>query len=56
MGKDNVPFHTVMFPSTILGIGENWTLMKKINVTKYLNYKASKFSKRKGIGVFDNDV
>ncbi|KAG4966828.1 hypothetical protein JHK87_032479 [Glycine soja] len=40
MGKDNVPFHTVMFPSTLLGTSENWTLMKTISVTEYLNYEA----------------
>ncbi|KAL1807993.1 probable methionine--tRNA ligase [Daucus carota subsp. sativus] len=56
MGKDNVPFHTVMFPSTLLGTGENWTLMKTISVTEYLNYEAGKFSKSKGVGVFGNDA
>ncbi|KAL3724566.1 hypothetical protein ACJRO7_029698 [Eucalyptus globulus] len=56
MGKDNVPFHTVIFPSTLLGTGEKWTLMKTISVTEYLNYEAGKFSKSKGIGVFGNDV
>ncbi|XP_019100049.1 PREDICTED: methionine--tRNA ligase, cytoplasmic-like [Camelina sativa] len=56
MGKDNVPFHTVMFPSTQLGTGESWTLMKTISVTEYLNYEGGKFSKSKGVGVFGNDV
>ncbi|KAF5739139.1 methionyl-tRNA synthetase family protein [Tripterygium wilfordii] len=56
MGKDNVPFHTVMFPSTLLGTGESWTLMKTISVTEYLNYEAGKFSKSKGVGVFGNDA
>ncbi|CAL5425408.1 unnamed protein product [Camellia sinensis] len=56
MGKDNVPFHTVMFPSTLLGTGENWTLMKTISVTEYLNYETGKFSKSRGIGVFGNDA
>ncbi|KAJ0702939.1 putative methionine--tRNA ligase [Helianthus annuus] len=56
MGKDNVPFHTVMFPSTLIGTGENWTMMKTISVTEYLNYEAGKFSKSKGIGVFGNDA
>ncbi|KAI6693990.1 hypothetical protein NL676_021700 [Syzygium grande] len=56
MGKDNVPFHTVIFPATLLGTGEKWTLMKTISVTEYLNYEAGKFSKSKGIGVFGNDV
>ncbi|PKA57861.1 putative methionine--tRNA ligase [Apostasia shenzhenica] len=56
MGKDNVPFHTVMFPSTLLGTGEKWTLLKTISVTEYLNYESGKFSKSKGIGVFGNDA
>lgn len=56
MGKDNVPFHTVMFPSALLGTGENWTLVKTISVTEYLNYESGKFSKSKGIGVFGNDA
>ncbi|CAN6288270.1 unnamed protein product [Urochloa humidicola] len=56
MGKDNVPFHTVMFPSTLLGTGENWTLLKTISVTEYLNYESGKFSKNKGIGIFGNDA
>ncbi|CAI9776120.1 unnamed protein product [Fraxinus pennsylvanica] len=56
MGKDNVPFHTVMFPSTLIGTAENWTLMKTISVTEYLNYEAGKFSKSKGVGVFGNDA
>ncbi|KAH7665474.1 Methionine--tRNA ligase protein [Dioscorea alata] len=56
IGKDNVPFHTVMFPSTLLGTGENWTMMKTISVTEYLNYESGKFSKSKGIGVFGNDA
>jgi methionyl-tRNA synthetase len=45
-----------MFPSTLLGTGENWTLMKTISVTEYLNYESGKFSKTKGIGVFGNDA
>ncbi|XAR72635.1 Methionine--tRNA ligase [Bertholletia excelsa] len=56
MGKDNVPFHTVMFPSSLIGTGENWTMLKSISVTEYLNYEAGKFSKSKGIGVFGNDA
>ncbi|KAG0629078.1 hypothetical protein M758_1G075200 [Ceratodon purpureus] len=56
MGKDNVPFHTVIFPCTLLGTEEPWTLMKTISVTEYLNYESGKFSKSRGVGVFGNDV
>ncbi|MDR2149236.1 MAG: methionine--tRNA ligase [Spirochaetaceae bacterium] len=56
IGKDNIPFHTVIFPSTLLGSGENWTLLHHMSSTEYLNYEAGKFSKSKGIGVFGTDV
>ena len=56
MGKDNVPFHTVIFPATLLGTGQEWTMMKKISVTEYLNYEGGKFSKSRGVGVFGNDA
>ncbi|KAJ9555578.1 hypothetical protein OSB04_010192 [Centaurea solstitialis] len=62
MGKDNVPFHTFEtilpgnVPLYLLGTAENWTLMKTISVTEYLNYEAGKFSKSKGVGVFGNDA
>ncbi|XP_074366827.1 putative methionine--tRNA ligase isoform X2 [Apium graveolens] len=46
----------VMFPCTLLGTGEKWTLMKSISVTEYLNYESGKFSKSKGVGVFGNDA
>eukprot|EP00331_Platyophrya_macrostoma_P005909 CAMPEP_0176424322 /NCGR_PEP_ID=MMETSP0127-20121128/10776_1 /TAXON_ID=938130 /ORGANISM="Platyophrya macrostoma, Strain WH" /LENGTH=835 /DNA_ID=CAMNT_0017805373 /DNA_START=22 /DNA_END=2529 /DNA_ORIENTATION=- len=53
MGKDNIPFHTVIFPSTLIGTSEPWTLLNNISTTEYLNYEAGlKFSKSKGTGVF----
>lgn len=45
-----------MFPSTLLGTGEKWTMMKTISATEYLNYETGKFSKTKGIGIFGNDA
>jgi hypothetical protein len=46
----------VIFPSTLLGTNEPWTLMKTISVTEYLNYEDGKFSKSRGVGVFGNDA
>lgn len=51
MGKDNIPFHTVLFPSCLLGTGDKWTMLKTISSTEYLNYEDSKFSKSQGVGV-----
>ena len=56
IGKDNIPFHTVVFPATQLATGQNWTMLHHMSSTEYLNYEGGKFSKSKGIGVFGNDV
>ena len=56
MGKDNIPFHTVIFPSGLIGTGDNWTLLKTISSTEYLNYEDIKFSKSRGTGVFGDHV
>ncbi|MCL1929324.1 MAG: methionine--tRNA ligase [Treponema sp.] len=56
IGKDNIPFHTVIFPSTLLGSGEKWTMLHHMSSSEYLNYESGKFSKTRGIGVFGTDV
>lgn len=56
IGKDNIPFHTVIFPSTLIGSGKNWTKLHHMSSSEYLNYENSKFSKSKGIGVFGTDA
>lgn len=56
IGKDNIPFHTVIFPSSLLATGEKWTMLHHMSSTEYLNYEGGKFSKSKGIGIFGNDV
>ncbi|KFU89763.1 Methionine--tRNA ligase, cytoplasmic, partial [Chaetura pelagica] len=52
MAKDNVPFHSVIFPSSLLGADDNYTLVNHLIATEYLNYEDGKFSKSRGVGVF----
>ena len=52
MGKDNVPFHTLSFPSTILGSEEPWKLVDYIKSFNFLNYDGGQFSTSRGRGVF----
>ncbi len=52
MGKDNVPFHTLSFPSTIMGSNEPWKLVDYIKSFNYLNYDGGQFSTSQGRGVF----
>ena len=52
MGKDNVPFHTLSFPATLMGSGEPWKLVDYIKSFNYLNYDGGQFSTSQGRGVF----
>ncbi|KAJ3734348.1 tRNA synthetases class I (M)-domain-containing protein [Lentinula guzmanii] len=52
MGKDNVYFHTVYFPSIQLGDKRDWTTLYHLSTTEYLNYEGGKFSKSRNRGVF----
>ncbi|KAI0877529.1 methionyl-tRNA synthetase-like protein [Hypoxylon argillaceum] len=56
MGKDNVPFHSIVFPASQLGTGEDWTKVSRFSTTEYLNYEGGKFSKSRNIGVFGTAV
>lgn len=56
MGKDNVPFHTVVFPGSQLGTNEKWTMLHHLSTTEYLQYEGGKFSKSRNIGVFGNNA
>ncbi len=56
LGKDNVPFHAVIFPSTLMGTEKPWTLVHHISTTEFLNYEGGKFSKSRKTGVFGDDA
>ena len=56
MAKDNIPFHTILFPATLLGTKKKWTMLHHISSVEYLNYESGKFSKSRNVGVFGNDV
>lgn len=56
MGKDNVPFHSVIFPGSQLGTKERWTMLHHLSTTEYLNYENGKFSKSRGVGVFGTNA
>jgi len=56
MGKDDVPFHTLSFPATILGSAEPWKLVDYIKSFNYLTYDGGQFSTSQGRGVFMDDA
>ncbi|MEO1043238.1 MAG: methionine--tRNA ligase [Pseudomonadota bacterium] len=52
MGKDNVAFHTVSFPCTILGSGEPWKKVDQLKSLNWLTWYGGKFSTSEGRGIF----
>src|SRR5882757_4568205 len=52
LGKDNIPFHTVSFPATLLGSGEPWKTADVIKGFHWLTYEGGKFSTSRNRGVF----
>lgn len=43
MGKDNVPFHTIIFPAMIMGTGEPWKKVDRLRVSTTSITAAAKF-------------
>jgi methionyl-tRNA synthetase len=52
LGKDNVPFHTVSFPATILGSGLPLKLPDLIKGFNWLTFEGGKFSTSRRHGIF----
>jgi len=56
IGKDNIPFHTIIFPALLLGSHENYSLPWNVSATEFLQFKGEAFSKSRRIGVFIDEV
>jgi methionyl-tRNA synthetase len=52
MGKDNVYFHTILFPGMILGSGEPWKTVDTLKALNWLNWYGEQFSTSQKRGVF----
>ncbi|MGH6993288.1 MAG: methionine--tRNA ligase, partial [Caulobacteraceae bacterium] len=54
MGKDNVAFHTVSFPATLLGSGEPWKTVDVLKALNHLNWYGGAFSTSRRRGIFQD--
>ncbi len=52
MGKDNVAFHTLSFPTTLIGSGEPWKLVDRLKAFNWVTWYGGKFSTSGKRGVF----
>jgi len=56
IGKDNIPFHTLIFPALLMATHENYTLPWNVVSTEYLQFEGEKFSKSRGIGIWADEA
>lgn len=56
IGKDNVAYHSVMFPGSQIGTRDSWTKLHHLATTEFLTYEGGKFSKSRGTGVFGDSA
>ncbi|MBE9125994.1 methionine--tRNA ligase [Coleofasciculus sp. LEGE 07092] len=56
MAKDNLPFHTIMWPAMILGTREPWKMADDIKGFNWLTYYGGKFSTSSKRGVFSDQA
>ncbi len=55
VGKDNIPFHTIIWPALLLGYDENLPLPYDVPANEFLNLEGRKFSKSEHWAVWIND-
>ncbi len=48
IGKDNIPFHCLVFPSMLFGTGQGYTLPWQVPANEFYNLEGGKFSTSEG--------
>ncbi|MEM3403810.1 MAG: methionine--tRNA ligase [Nitrososphaeria archaeon] len=56
IGKDNIPFHTLILPALLLGTREGYNLPSVVESTDFLMFEGQKFSKSRRIGIWIDEA
>ncbi len=60
LGKDNIPFHTIIWPAMIMGYregkDEHHNLPYDVPANEFLNLGSEQFSKSRGVAIWADDV
>jgi methionyl-tRNA synthetase len=56
VGKDNIPFHTIILPALLLASGEDYNLPSNLSATEFLQFKGEKASKSQRIGIWIDEA
>jgi len=56
IGKDNIPFHVIIFPALLLASGEGYVLPWNVPATEFLQFKGERASKSRRIGIWIDEA
>ena len=56
VGKDNIPFHTIILPALLLASGKDYNLPWNVSATEFLQFKGEKASKSQRIGIWIDEA
>ncbi len=56
IGKDNIPFHSIILPAMLIAHGKGYVLPWRISATEYLMYEGQQFSKSRRIGIWIDEA
>lgn len=56
LAKDNIPFHTLIWPAILMGYNDELNLAYNIPANEYLRFKGEQFSKSRGIAIWVPDI
>jgi methionyl-tRNA synthetase len=56
IGKDNIPFHTIILPALLLASGEDYNLPWNVSTSEFLQFKGEKASKSQRVGIWVDEA
>jgi methionyl-tRNA synthetase len=56
IGKDNIPFHTIILPALLLASGEDYNLPWNVSTSEFLQFKGEKASKSQKVGIWVDEA
>ena len=56
IGKDNIPFHSILLPALLMASGEGYTLPWDIVSNEFLLWEGDKFSKSRRVGIWVDEA
>ncbi len=56
IGKDNIPFHTIILPALLLATEEDYNLPWNVSSTEFLQFKGERFSKSHKVGIWIDEA